>query len=110
MRTFETDEEEHFLMEERRTRSKIAESAHARAGASPLAFAKRCAAAFVLTAAVPFAAGCVTVRPEQRAILADPVMQFQGDPREAAQRQHVLENREGSFGGSSVQGGGCGCN
>ena len=56
------------------------------------------------------AAGCVTVRPEQRAILADPVMQFQGDPREAAQRQHVLENREGSFGGTSVQGGGCGCN
>ena len=54
--------------------------------------------------------GCVTVRPEQRAVLADPVMQFQGDPREAAQRQHVIENREGSFGGSSVQGGGCGCN
>jgi len=53
---------------------------------------------------------CVTVRPEQRAILADPTMQFQGDPREAAQRQHVLENREGSFGGSSVKGGGCGCN
>jgi hypothetical protein len=37
-------------------------------------------------------------------------MQFQGDPREAAQRQHVIENREGSFGGSSVKGGGCGCN
>ena len=54
--------------------------------------------------------GCATVRPEQRAILADPVMQFQGDPREAAQKQHVIENREGSFGGSSVQGGGCGCN
>jgi hypothetical protein len=54
--------------------------------------------------------GCVTVRAERRAILADPVMQFQGDPREAAQRQHILENREGSFGGSTVQGGGCGCN
>ena len=59
---------------------------------------------------LPLASACVTVRPEQRAILADPVMQFQGDPREAAQRQHVLENREGSFGGTSVQGGGCGCN
>lgn len=55
-------------------------------------------------------AGCVTVRPEQRAVLADPIMQFQGDTRDAAQRQHVLENREGSFGGSSVKGGGCGCN
>lgn len=54
--------------------------------------------------------GCVTVRPEQRAVLADPIMRFQGDAREAAQRQHVLENREGSFGGASVQGGGCGCN
>jgi hypothetical protein len=56
------------------------------------------------------AAGCVTVRPEQRAVLADPVMQFQGDAREAAQKQHVIENREGSFGGASVKGGGCGCN
>ena len=53
---------------------------------------------------------CVTVRPEQRAVLADPIMQFQADAREAAQRQHVIENREGSFGGSSVKGGGCGCN
>jgi hypothetical protein len=66
--------------------------------------------AAIVGSAISFAAGCVTVRPEQRAILADPVMQFQSDPREAAQRQHVLENREGSFGGTSVQGGGCGCN
>lgn len=73
-------------------------------------FAKRCVVAVALLGVVPLVGGCVTVRPEQRAILADPVMQFQGDPREAAQRQHVLENREGSFGGSSVQGGGCGCN
>ena len=55
-------------------------------------------------------AGCVTVRPEKRSVLADPIMQFHGDAREAAQRQHVVENREGSFGGSSVKGGGCGCN
>ena len=61
-------------------------------------------------ASLCLAAGCVTVRPEQRAVLADPVMQFNGDAREAAQRQHVIENREGSFGGSSVKGGGCGCN
>jgi hypothetical protein len=56
------------------------------------------------------ASACVTVRPEKRAVLADPIMQFQGDARDAAQRQHVIENREGSFGGSSVKGGGCGCN
>jgi hypothetical protein len=53
---------------------------------------------------------CVTVRPEQRAILSDPKMRFQGDPRTAAELDHVLENREGSFGGGSVEGGGCGCN
>ena len=56
------------------------------------------------------AAGCATVRPEQRAILADPVMQFDGDSSEAAGRQHVLENREAAIGSGSIKGGGCGCN
>jgi hypothetical protein len=55
-------------------------------------------------------AGCVTVRPEQRAVMADPTMQFDNDPGDAAAREHVLENREGSNGGRSVKGGGCGCN
>lgn len=59
---------------------------------------------------LPALGGCATVRPEQRAVLADPVMQFQNDPGEEAALQHVLENREGSYGGGSVQGGGCGCN
>jgi hypothetical protein len=52
---------------------------------------------------------CVTVRPEQRAVLADPTMRFE-DPGDVAAREHVLENREGSSGGGSVKGGGCGCN
>jgi len=56
------------------------------------------------------ASGCVTVRPEQRAVLADPTMQFDNDPGDGAAREHVLENREGSSGGTSVKGGGCGCN
>jgi hypothetical protein len=56
------------------------------------------------------AAGCVTVRPEQRAVMADPTMQFDNDPGDAAARERVLENREGSSGGRSVKGGGCGCN
>jgi|1185.fasta_scaffold321166_2 hypothetical protein len=55
-------------------------------------------------------AGCATVRPEQRAVLADPTMQFDNDPGDGAARDHVLENREGSSGGTSVKGGGCGCN
>jgi hypothetical protein len=71
----------------------------------------RVAGLWCLAAGVAFAStGCVTVRPEQRAILSDPKMRFQGDPRTAAELDHVLENREGSFGGGSVEGGGCGCN
>lgn len=54
--------------------------------------------------------GCVTVRPEQKAILADPTMQYETNPLEESARQHVNENREASIGGGSVEGGGCGCN
>lgn len=64
----------------------------------------------LVLSALGAATGCVTVRPEQRAILADPVMRFDGNAAEDAARQHVLENREGSFGAGSVEGGGCGCN
>lgn len=55
-------------------------------------------------------AGCATVRPEQRAVLADPTMQFAVKSADRAALDHVLENREGSTGGGSVRGGGCGCN
>jgi hypothetical protein len=55
-------------------------------------------------------AGCATVAPQQRAILADPIMQFEGDPKMAGQIRHAIDNREGSFGGGGVSGGGCGCN
>lgn len=57
-----------------------------------------------------FAAGCVTVKPQQRSVLADPIMQFEGDPQASAQLRHAVENREGSYGGGGVSGGGCGCN
>jgi hypothetical protein len=56
------------------------------------------------------AAGCVTVKPQQRAVLADPIMQFEGDPQASAQLRHAIDNREGSYGGAGVAGGGCGCN
>jgi hypothetical protein len=59
---------------------------------------------------LPALASCVTVRPQQRAILADPIMQFEGDPHAHAPIRHALDNREGSFGGDGVSGGGCGCN
>jgi hypothetical protein len=63
---------------------------------------------FVLVLALA-SASCVTVKPQERAILADPSMQFESDPQ-AAQVRHAIENREGSYGGASVSGGGCGCN
>jgi hypothetical protein len=53
---------------------------------------------------------CATVRPEQRQLLADPMMQFKGGERDERAKEHVLEYREGAIGGGSVKGGGCGCN
>lgn len=55
-------------------------------------------------------AGCATVAPQQRAILADPTMQFDAEAKHDAALRHSLENREGSMGGTGVSGGGCGCN
>jgi hypothetical protein len=54
--------------------------------------------------------GCATVAPQQRAILADPTMQFDAEAKHDAALHHALENREGSMGGTGVSGGGCGCN
>lgn len=53
---------------------------------------------------------CVTVKPQDRTILADPIMQIGGDNPAHAQVNHALENREGAAGGDGVSGGGCGCN
>ena len=63
-----------------------------------------------LTVAALGASGCVTVKPQQRSVLADPIMQFEGDPQASAQLRHAIDNREGSYGGGGVSGGGCGCN
>jgi uncharacterized protein DUF4266 len=55
----------------------------------------------------PFAA-CASVKPYERELLAQPGMSF--DSASADADQHVLESREGSFGGYGATGGGCGCN
>ena len=54
--------------------------------------------------------GCAAVSPQERAILADPTMQFDSEGKHDAALRHALENREGSMGGTGVSGGGCGCN
>lgn len=59
---------------------------------------------------IALSVSCAPVRPEQRAILADRIMQFGANARAQAALEHALENREGSLGGGSVRGGGCGCN
>lgn len=66
--------------------------------------------------AVALAAGffslsaCVTVRPEDKEFLAEPGMTFGSEGERGAQEEHVLANREGSYGGNNATGGGCGCN
>jgi hypothetical protein len=78
---------------------------HLESSVRPKALGLACVALSLLASA-----GCATVRPEQRAMLADPTMQFDEKSADRAALEHVLENREGSTGGGSVRGGGCGCN
>ena len=54
--------------------------------------------------------GCVTVKPEAKELLADPAMLFDSAAMARRHEQHALENREGSMGGGSARGSGCGCN
>jgi hypothetical protein len=61
------------------------------------------------TSAAFTAAGCATVQPWERGRLAPPQMKFDDDASLATYEAHWLEAREGSAGGSGVQGGGCGC-
>ena len=72
------------------------------------------ASLFVVSVALAvLATGCVTVRPQQRGVLSDPIMRFGGDDHDAIEKghlRHALDNREGAFGAEGVAGGGCGCN
>ncbi len=54
-------------------------------------------------------AACAPVKPYQRELLAQPGMSVDPTPDTEAD-QHMLEAREGSFGGYGSSGGGCGCN
>ena len=70
----------------------------------------RFAAILALLALAAASAGCATVAPFERERLADPIMSFREDSREAAQELHWMEAREGSTGGAGAAGGGCACN
>ena len=59
---------------------------------------------------LPLAGGCATVKPWQRETLSDPIMQPGRNPIATAQLDHVYFSREAASGGTTVGGGGCGCN
>ena len=67
-------------------------------------------ALLLIALAIAALSGCVTVRPEQRELLADSSMGFGTGGDAEAHEEHVLLNREGSAGAGSSTGGGCGCN
>jgi len=50
------------------------------------------------------------VKPWQKGILAKKQMSLQGDPIDNYVDEHIYFSTEGSTGGKSVGGGGCGCN
>ena len=54
--------------------------------------------------------GCETVQPWQKGNLARPDMAFDSDPLQTRFEEHTYFSKEGASGGSSVGGGGCGCN
>ncbi len=53
--------------------------------------------------------GCSAVKPWEREYLADDIMQFDPEMLKAEWHVHVEEVLEGSRGGFSGSGGGCGC-
>lgn len=67
------------------------------------------AAASVLALSVSMM-GCSAVQPWQKGNLAKPQMAFDTDPLQTRFEEHTYFSKEGATGGSSVGGGGCGCN
>lgn len=55
-------------------------------------------------------AGCTTVSPWQRGVLAKEEMQWSVDRLENTLDGHIYFSKESSSGGGSAAGGGCGCN
>ncbi len=53
--------------------------------------------------------GCAVVKPFEREVLADPVMDPNTGFSKQTLRQKFLSTREGSAGGGTGLGGGCGC-
>jgi hypothetical protein len=55
-------------------------------------------------------AGCASVQPWERDVLARPEMSLDNAPLDAAIDDHIYFSKEASSGGRGFGGGGCGCN
>lgn len=53
--------------------------------------------------------GCAVVQPWERERLSDPNMIFDENPIQKGIKEHYINIREGSEGGTGSQSGGCGC-
>jgi hypothetical protein len=71
--------------------------------------ASACLACAALIGVAASFTGCARVHQKDREFLADPILQITPDPQGAGMESHNLPRREGSTGGSSGSGGGCGC-
>ncbi len=58
---------------------------------------------------LPILIGCAKVKPYERETLGNPILQRVPDNVEQGLKSHNLPRREGSAGGNSGSGGGCGC-
>lgn len=65
--------------------------------------------ALFILALLFFLSGCATVQPWQRESLSDPIMIMDENPIDAGIKEHPIDYREGSVGGTGAQSGGCGC-
>lgn len=54
--------------------------------------------------------GCATVKPWEREMLSEKPMLVDPNPIDSAYDDHIYFSLEGSSGGRSFGGGGCGCN
>lgn len=76
-------------------------------------FLATCRIVLLPMAAVGLLGGCVhleVVNPWEKGALAKPEMTFDPDRLDAAFVEHTYFSKEGTWGGASVGGGGCGCN
>ena len=64
----------------------------------------------ILALALLLLAGCATVQPWDRDLLAEKRMAFVPSPMLHSIDEHIYFSKEASMGGTGVGGGGCGCN